>query len=58
MITLLFLLIILGAGLWIVEHYLPMSAPFRIAIRLLVVIVLLYVALALVGLAPTYPPLR
>jgi hypothetical protein len=55
-ITFLFLLIILGCALYLVENYVPMAAPFKIVIRVVVILWLLWYLLGLFGLAPT--PLR
>jgi hypothetical protein len=53
MITFIFLLIVLGCALYLVEAYLPMAPPFKVVIRMVVVIVLLWYLLALFGMAPT-----
>ena len=55
MITFLFLLIILGCALYLVETYIPMAAPIRIVIRVVVILLLLWYLLNLFGLAPTPP---
>jgi hypothetical protein len=56
MITFLFLLIVLGAVVFFVENYIPMSPPFRMAIRVVVVLILLWFLLSLIGMAPTRLP--
>ena len=55
MITFLFLLIILGTAIWVLEHSVPMDTPFRVAIRVVVVLFLLWYLLALLGYAPVVP---
>jgi hypothetical protein len=52
MITFLFALIILGAILYLVEHFIPMAEPFRIVIRVVVVLILIWYLLRMVGVAP------
>ena len=50
MITLLILVIVLGVALWFVENYLPMSPPFKMAIRVIVVLFLLVYLLRFFGI--------
>ena len=52
MIAFLFALIILGAVLYLVEHFIPMAEPFRIVIRVVVVLILIWYLLRMVGVAP------
>lgn len=58
MITFLFLLIILGCVLYLVEHFIPMAEPIRIVIRVVVVLILIWYLLRLLGVVPPGPPLR
>ena len=55
MITFLFLLIIVGVLLYIVEHYVPMDPPFKIVIRLVGILLLAWAALRMLGLVGAYP---
>lgn len=57
-VALLLLLIVLGALAYVVERYVPMAPPFKIAIRVVIVVVLLWYAFALLGIAPTLPRWR
>lgn len=52
MIGLLIVLVILGAVLYLVEHYVPMDPPFRIAIRVVVVVAVILYLLRVIGWAP------
>ena len=53
MIAFLFVLVVVGACLWLVERYVPMDYPFRVVIRVVVVLALVWYLLSLVGLVPT-----
>ena len=55
MIAFIFLLIILGCALYLIETYVPMAAPIRIVIRVVVILVLVWYLLALFHLAPMPP---
>jgi hypothetical protein len=55
MITFLFALVILGAVLYLVEHFIPMAEPIRIVIRIVVVLILIWYLLRMVGMAPNVP---
>lgn len=57
MIGLLFLLIVLGVVLYVIERFLPMAPAFRIAIRLIVVLIVLAYLFQLIGWLPALPPL-
>jgi hypothetical protein len=50
MIQLLFLLVIVGVVLYLVETYIPMSPPIKIVIRVVVVLALVYYLLQAFGL--------
>jgi hypothetical protein len=52
MIGLLIVLIVLGAVLYLVETYIPMAQPFRIVIRVVVVLALIVYLLRAIGWAP------
>jgi len=51
-------LVIIGAVLYLIETYVPMSPPIQIVIRLLVVIALCLWLLRLFGFAANLPALR
>ena len=53
MITLLFALIVLGAVLYMVENFIPMAPPFKVVIRVVVVLILIWLLLRLIGIGPT-----
>jgi len=55
MITFLFALVILGAVLYLVEHFIPMAEPIRIVIRIVVVLILIWYLLRMIGMAPNVP---
>jgi len=55
MIGFLFLVIVIGALLYIVDHYLPLDPLFRNVIRVLGILILLWMALRLLGLVPPIP---
>jgi hypothetical protein len=55
MITFLFALVILGAVLYLVEHFIPMAEPIKIVIRIVVVLILIWYLLRMVGMAPAVP---
>jgi len=52
MIAWLFALIVLGAVLYLVENFIPMAQPVKIVIRVVVVLLLIWMLLQLIGLAP------
>ena len=58
MIAWLFALIVLGAVLYLVENFIPMSPPFKIVVRVVVVLILIWMLLQLIGLAPGRVELR
>ncbi len=58
MIAFLFALVVLGAVLYLVEHFIPSTPttePIRIVIRILVVLILIWYLLRMVGMAPAVP---
>ena len=55
MVAFLFALVILGAVLYLVEHFIPMAEPIRIVIRIVVVLILIWYLLRMVGMAPAVP---
>jgi len=56
MIAWLFALIVLGAVLYLVENFIPMAAPVKIVVRVVVVLILIWMLLQLIGLAPARLP--
>lgn len=58
MIGFLFTLIVLGAVLFLVERHVPMAEPFRVVIRVVVVIILIAYLLRVIGLVPFPVSLR
>ena len=56
MITFLFVLVVLGVALYLVENYVPMAPPFRIVIRVVVIVYLVWYLLSLIGAAPRAIP--
>jgi len=58
MIAFLFVLIVVGAVLYLVERYVPMAEPFRIVVRVVVVLILCWYLLGLIGWAPGLIPPR
>ena len=58
MIAWLFALIVLGAVLYLVENFIPMSPPFKVVVRVVVVLILIWMLLQLIGLAPGRLELR
>ena len=51
MITLILVLVVLGLGLYLIENYIPMSPPFLVIIRVVVVICLILYLLRAFGIA-------
>jgi len=56
MITLILIIVVLGVALYLVENYVPMSPPFKIILRVLVVVLLILYLLRAFGIADI--PLR
>jgi hypothetical protein len=50
MITLIFVLVLIGVLLWFVETYIPMAPPVRTLLRIVVVIVLVLYVLRVFGI--------
>ena len=50
MLSFLLLLIVLGVVLYLVEQFIPMAQPFKIVIRVIVVLLLIVALLRLVGI--------
>lgn len=46
------LIVVLGVVLYLVETYVPMAPPFKIVLRVIVVLIIVYYLLALVNLIP------
>jgi len=58
MISLIFAIVVLGVALWFIETYVPMAAPLKVLLRVVVVILIVLYLLRLVGVAtPTFPKL-
>jgi hypothetical protein len=51
MITLILVIIILGVALYLVEQYVPMSPPFKVVLRVIVVILLVLYLLRAFGIS-------
>ena len=59
MIAFLFVLVVVGAVLYLVETYVPIDPAIRVVIRVVVVLMLIWFLLRLIGWVPaTLPPLR
>lgn len=59
LITLIVGLAILGVALYLLETYVPMSAPIKVLIRVVVVLVVVVYLLQVIGfIGPTVPRLR
>ena len=56
MITLLLLLVLLGVGLYLIETYVPMAAPIKLIIRIVVVIFIVLMLLRAFGVADVPVP--
>lgn len=52
-IQILVVLVIAGVVLWLVESYIPMAAPFKVVIRVVVILLLCLWLLSLFGLLGT-----
>lgn len=50
LLTIVVVLILLGVALWLVETYIPMAQPFRVVIRVVVVLCLIVWLLSVFGL--------
>jgi hypothetical protein len=51
MITLILLIVVLGVALYLIETYVPMSPPFVIVLRVVVIVVLVLYLLRVFGIA-------
>jgi hypothetical protein len=51
MITLILVIIVLGVALYLVENYIPMSPPFKIVLRVIVVVLLILYLLRVFGVS-------
>lgn len=59
LIMLVLWLVLIGVGLYLIETYIPMSAPIKVVIRVVVVVVLVLWLLQVFGVVgPTVPKLR
>jgi len=56
MITLLLFLVVLGVGLYLIETYVPMAAPIKLIIRIVVVIFIVLLLLKAFGVADVPVP--
>ena len=58
MIQLILLIVVLGVALWLIEAYIPMAAPLKVLLRVVIVIAIVLYLLRLVGVAtPAFPKL-
>lgn len=55
MLQLLLLIVVLGVCLWLVETYVPMAAPLRVLLRVVIVLGVVFYLLQWLGIA-TLPP--
>lgn len=51
MITAVIVLVVLGVALYLIENYVPMSPPFKIVIRIIVILFCVLYLLRLFGIA-------
>ena len=51
MITLILIIVVLGVALYLIENYVPMSPPFKIVLRVVVVVLLVLYLLRAFGIA-------
>jgi predicted permease len=58
MITLILFLVILGVGLYLIETYVPMAAPIKLIIRIVVVIFVVLLLLKAFGISDIPIPIR
>jgi hypothetical protein len=56
MISLILLLVVLGVGLYLIETYVPMAAPIKLIIRIVVVIFIVLILLRAFGIADVPVP--
>ena len=56
MISLILLLVVLGVGLYLIETYVPMAAPIKLIIRIVVVIFIALMLLRAFGIADVPVP--
>ena len=56
MITLILLLVVLGVGLYLIETYVPMAAPIKLIIRIVVVIFIVLLLLRAFGISDVPVP--
>lgn len=47
LLTFIIALVVLGLGFYLVENYIPMSRPFKVVVRVVSVVILLFLVLAL-----------
>lgn len=59
LISLIIYLVIIGVALYVIETYVPMSAPIKLLIRVVIVLLILLWILQLIGfVGPTIPRLK
>lgn len=51
MITLILVIVVLGVALYLVENYVPMSPPFKIVLRVIVIVLLILYLLRAFGIS-------
>jgi hypothetical protein len=58
LISIVFVLLIVGVVLWLINAYVPMAGPIKTLLNAVVVIVLIWWLLKAFGLLSTGPPVR
>ena len=58
MITIIFVLLVVGVVLWLINNYVPMAGPIKTLLNAVVVIVLIWWLLRVFGLISGGPPVR
>lgn len=58
MITALLVIVLAGVALYLVEHYIPMSEPFKVVLKVVVVLFLILYLLQLFGVVDVPLPRR
>ena len=56
MIALLLLLVLLGVGLYLIETYVPMAAPIKLVIRIVVILFIVLLLLRAFGISDVAVP--
>ena len=58
MISIIFVLLVVGVVLWLINNYVPMAGPIKTLLNAVVVIVLIWWLLRVFGLISGGPPMR